>query len=180
MSSPYVGEIRIFAFGFAPVGWALCNGQTLSIQQNQALFALIGVTYGGNGTTTFNLPDLQGRLPVGQGNGAGLSAYVIGEAGGAERVTLLSTQMPVHNHLVNATTTAGSNVASPQNAYLATPTASPRGTAVDPYSTASPPNVTLNANAVSTAGGSQPFSVLQPFLCLNFCIALVGSFPSRG
>lgn len=178
MSQPFVGEIRMFGFNFAPRGWQLCNGQTLAISQNAALFSLLGTTYGGNGTTTFQLPNLQSRVPIHQGTGLGLSTYVMGEAAGTENVTLLQTQMPMHTHLENAVTTTANNVASPSGSYAATPTAEPRGTSVAPYSTATP-NATLNAGAIAPAGGSQPHPNMQPYLCVSFCIATVGIFPSR-
>lgn len=158
-------------FNFAPAGWALCNGQTLSISQYSALFALLGTTYGGNGTSTFNLPNLQGRVPIHMGTG--LSTYVIGQSAGAENVTLLYNNMPIHNHLVNAVSSGGNN-ASPSGNL---PAIESTGTSLN-YSNASP-NATLNANAVGTAGGSVPFSVVQPYLTVNFIIALAGIFPSR-
>jgi len=167
----------MFGFGFTPEGWLPCNGQTLSISQFTALFALLGTTYGGNGTTTFNLPDLQSRVPVNQGQGAGLSPYFLGEQTGNENVTLTSAQMPSHTHLVNANT-GGSNVASPSGAYPATATAEPRGTSVTPYSTTAP-NATMNPTMIVAAGGSGPVAIIQPGLCVNFCIATQGIFPSR-
>ena len=182
MANPFLGEIRIFAFNFAPVGWETCNGQILSIAQYSALFALLGTTYGGNGTTTFQLPDLQSRFALHQGQGAGLSQYVMGEQTGSESVTLLSTQMPIHNHVVNVTTAAGSTPSPSNTSLLATPSAAPHGTTVSPYaaSTAGSP-ATLAPNTIGTAGGSQPFSILPPLLCVNFCICVSGGvFPSRG
>jgi microcystin-dependent protein len=169
----------MFGFGFAPVGWLPCNGQTLSISQFTALFSLLGTTYGGNGSTTFNLPNLQSRVPVNQGQGAGLSTYVLGETTGNENVTLLSNQMPIHSHLVNANTAGSGNVASPSGAYPATATAEPRGTSAATYSTAAA-NATMNPAMIAPAGGSVPVPVIQPVLCVNFCIATQGIFPSRG
>jgi microcystin-dependent protein len=182
MANPFVGEIRLFAFpsNYVPNGWAQCNGQSLSVSQNSALFALLGTMYGGDGVNTFNLPDLRSRVPVHQGQGTGLSSYALGEETGAESVTLTLNQIPAHSHSVNATTNTGGNVASPQGAYLAVPSAVPRGTTVAPYSTATPANVTLAAATISAAGGGQPVSVIQPVLCLNFCIALVGVYPVSG
>jgi microcystin-dependent protein len=173
MSEPFLGEIRMTGFNFAPAGWALCDGQILAISSNTALFALLGTTYGGNGTTTFALPNLQGRVPVHQGTGAGLSTYVIGEQIGVENVTLLASQMPEHTHLVNAVA-AGGNSASPQNAL---PAIESTGTSLN-YSTASA-GVNMNSATNALAGGSQPFSIVQPVLCVNFIIALEGIFPSR-
>src|SRR5580700_6989581 len=139
MSEPFLGEIRMFGFNFAPNGWALCNGQTLAISQYSALFALLGTTYGGNGTTTFQLPNLQGQVPIHQGNGGG-GTYVIGEASGSPNVTLLNNNMPLHNHLVNAVTSTSGNVPQPAGAYPATVqiTGETKGGTVNTYSTATP------------------------------------------
>jgi len=177
MASPYLGEIRIFGFGFAPVGWLPCNGQTLSISQYAALFALLGTTYGGNGTTTFQLPNLQSRVPVHQGQGAGLSTYGMGQQTGSENVTLTSSQMPGHTHLVNAVT-GGTGAASPSGAYPASVVASTATARVDAYSTGAP-NATMNQNMIAPGGGNQPHNNIQPVLCVNFCIATEGIFPSR-
>jgi microcystin-dependent protein len=176
---PYLGEIRMTGFNFAPTGWALCNGQTLPISQYSALFALLGTTYGGNGTTTFNLPDLQGRVPIHWGNGAGLSPYVIGGKGGTENVTLLSNQMPVHNHLVNVNNQPGIS-ADPTNNYLAE-TAAPntRPPVLTQTYTNAAPTGTLASAAVSVAGGNLPHPNIQPFLTVNFIIAMQGIFPPR-
>lgn len=168
----------MFGFNFAPNGWLLCNGQTLAISQYAALFALLGTTYGGNGQTTFQLPNLQGLVPVHQGTGGG-GTYVMGEASGSPNVTLLANNMPIHNHLVNAVTTTTNNVASPSNAHPATATAEPRGTTASPYSTANP-NATMNPNTIGQAGGNAPHNNMQPYLVVNFCIAMQGIFPSRG
>jgi microcystin-dependent protein len=172
MSEQYLGEIRMFGFNFPPTGWALCNGQTMSISQYSALFALIGTTYGGNGTTTFNLPNLQSRVPIHQGTGAGLSTYVMGQSSGVENVTLLSTQIPIHNHAVQCNT-GGGNQASPANGY---PAVESTGTSLE-YSSAA--NNTMSPTMIENAGGGQPHTNIQPYLCVNFCIALVGIFPSR-
>jgi len=178
MSDPFLGEIRMTGFNFAPVGWALCNGQTLSISQYSALFALLGTTYGGNGTTTFNLPDLQGRVPIHWGTGAGLSTYVIGENGGTENVTLLYNQMPLHNHLVNVNNAAG-NSADPTGKFLAETSNGAKPPVLTQTYTNAATNGTMAPTAISTAGGSVPHPNLQPFLTVNFIIALVGIFPSR-
>ena len=169
----------MFGFNFAPNGWALCNGQTLSISQYSALFALLGTTYGGNGTTTFQLPNLQGQVPIHQGTGGG-GTYVIGEVSGSANVTLLSNQMPQHNHLVNAVTSTSGNVAQPTGAYPATDqiTGETKGGTVNTYSTATP-NATMNQNMIAVTGGNLPHNNMQPYLVVNFCIALVGVFPSR-
>ena len=172
MSNPFLGEIRMVGFTFAPRGWAMCNGQLLPITQNAALFALLGTTYGGNGTTSFALPDLRSRVPLHLGQGLGLSNYVQGEMTGTETVTLLSTQIPAHNHLVNCSN-AGGTQASPVINY---PAIESTGTSLN-YANA--PNATMNAAALTNFGGSQPHSNIQPILCINFIIALVGIFPSR-
>lgn len=164
MGTPYLSEIRIFSFDFAPKGWAFCNGQLLPLNQNQALFALIGTYYGGNGTTNFQLPNLQGRMAVHMGNG-----FVIGDMGGSAAVTLITDQLPAHTHQ----TSGVSNTAN-----LAAPTSDTWAASVDqPY--ASGPNVPMNAASVSSTGGGQPHSNVAPCLTLNYCIALQGIFPSR-
>jgi microcystin-dependent protein len=171
MSDQYLGEIRMVAFNFAPYGWALCNGQTLSISQNTALFSLIGTYYGGDGVTTFQLPNLQSRVPIHQGQGLGLSPYVIGQVGGTESVTLTTQQMPQHNHNMNVLgINATSNKAA--NNYLADSTSG------NIY-TSNNPNTTLNPNAISYQGSSQPHNNIQPYLCITFVIALQGIYPSR-
>jgi microcystin-dependent protein len=173
MSSPFLGEIRMVGLNFAPNGWAFCNGQLLSISQNTALFSLLGTNFGGNGTTTFGLPDLRGRVPIHTGQGTGLSNYVLGQSEGVENVTLLYNNMPIHTHLVNAVASGG-NAASPQGNL---PAIESTGTSLD-YSNAAA-NVTMNAAMIGNAGGNVPFSVVQPYLTVNFIIALVGIFPSR-
>lgn len=180
MSSFYLGQITMFGFGFAPKGWAMCNGQTMAINQNAALFALLGTSYGGNGVTTFLLPNLQAALPVCEGQGAGLSSYVLGQVGGNANVTLLQNQLPSHGHTLNASKT---------NAVSATfsgqiPATTTVGSPPNFYSTSGAPPLNLNfvslaAGACSTVGQSQAHSNLMPSLTINFCIALTGIFPSR-
>ena len=180
MSTPYVSEIQIFAFNFAPKGWQLCNGQLLAISQNQALFSLLGTTYGGNGITTFALPDLRSRMPKHFGPGAGIGNYVQGQASGSENVTLLANQIPSHTH--TATTTAALPCQS-----KAGDNDSPVGIfpaaheSANIYSTAN--NANFGAPTVSTVvsptGGNLPHSNMPPYLVLNFCIATQGIFPSR-
>jgi microcystin-dependent protein len=165
MAQPYVGEIRIFAGNFAPAGWMFCAGTTLPISENETLFQLIGTTYGGDGESTFNLPDLRGRLPLHQGNG-----FVLAEASGVEQVTLTSTQMPVHSHPLLATTAVGTT-ASPQNSLLAASGSS------NVYR-AGPSAVALSNQTVGPVGGSQPHTNFQPYLCVDFIISLFGIFPS--
>lgn len=169
MSDPFVGEIRMFGGNFAPLGWAFCDGQVLSIANFNTLFALIGTTYGGDGQSTFALPNLQSRLPMHMGNGAGTSA-TIGEAGGAETVTLNINQIPNHSHSLLASTASGT-AATPANNMLAA------SSAVKVYKAGTPANA-LAAQAIAGAGGSQPHSNIQPYQCVNFIIALEGIFPS--
>ncbi|MCE3001454.1 MAG: tail fiber protein [Xanthomonadaceae bacterium] len=168
MSEPFIAEIRIVGFNFAPVGWALCDGQLLPISQNTALFSLLGTTFGGNGQTTFALPDLRGRAPMFDGQGPGLPPRVLGERGGTESVTLTVAEMPPHSHPV-AVSTAVADRANPVGTRF--------GSTVDPVYTAANPG--LAAAAQGTAGGSQPHENMQPSLVLNFIIALQGIFPPR-
>lgn len=173
MSNPYLGEIRMFAGNFAPKGWALCNGQLVLITQNQALFAILGTTYGGDGMTNFGLPDFRGRVAVSQGQAPGYANYTMGEKAGQESVTLLSNQLPQHTHLINAVNIGG-NQALPTGNF---PAVESTGTSLN-YSSG-PSNTTLNPTTVAMAGGSQPVSVLQPLQVVSFIIALEGIFPSR-
>jgi len=168
MSQPFVGEIRMFAGNFAPVGWAFCNGQLLPIDQNPTLFQLIGTTYGGDGQTTFALPNLQSRVPVHVGPN-----FALGQSGGAETVTLTTSQIPAHSHVPQASTSATSppNVASPANNVWAAST-------LGAFSTANP-TVSLDAAAIGSAGGSQPHDNMLPFLVINFILSLFGVFPSQ-
>ena len=173
MSDQFVAEIRIFPFTFAPRGWAFCNGQLLPISQNTALFALLGTTYGGDGKTTFSLPNMQGSVPLHVGSnqpGPGLSSYDQGETGGEDSVTLLQSEMPSHTHNITAQTIdQGDNRIPGQTLNLGN---------TQMYSTAAS-NATLDPSAVSIAGGSQPHNNLMPYLTLNFNIALQGVFPPR-
>ena len=169
MSTPFVGEIRMVGFNFPPVGWALCDGQVLSIAQNDVLFTLIGTTYGGDGANTFALPNLLGRVPIHQGAGPGLSSHVIGELSGSETVTLTAGQLPQHTHMPRAHSTIGSQ-SSPQNGvWSAAPVAR--------YSV-NPPNTPLRPDLVGPAGGNQPHENMMPFVSINFIISLFGIFPS--
>lgn len=170
MSDPFIGEIRLFAGNFAPRDWAFCDGQLMSIAQNTALFSLLGTTYGGNGQTTFALPDLRGRVPVHQFQGPGLSNRDLGEVSGSETVTLLSTQMPAHSHAFRASTTAATG-STPVGALLG-------ATTVNSYDN-SAAGVAMAAGAVGNTGGSQPHDNMAPTLALNYIIALFGIFPSR-
>lgn len=174
MANPFLGEIRILAFGFAPKGWAFCNGQLIAISQNTALFSLFGTTFGGDGRTNFGLPNLQGASPMSPGQGPGLSFYDLGETGGSTTVTLLPTQVPSHPHSLqadgrqadqNAPTSQTSLARStPQFVYKAQ-----AGAATQP----------MAAGAVGVVGGNQPHNNLMPYLTLNFCVALQGVYPAR-
>lgn len=172
MSTPFVGEIRLVAFSFAPAGWMSCQGQILPISEFDVLFNLIGTTYGGDGQSTFNLPDLQGRTPVHQGQGSGLSPYTIGEQAGVESVTLTTSQIPSHNHPLRASTNAGS-----VNNASGAGSGGVLGSGQPIYSQDAP-SVALSARMMPSAGGSQPHDNLQPFLVLNWIISMFGVFPS--
>ena len=172
MTQPFIGQISMTGFNFAPKGWALCDGQLLSIAQNTALFSLIGTTYGGNGQTTFGLPNLQSRSPMHQGTGPGLTPRSEGEMSGSETVTLVSSQMPMHNHLARATSQPGTTQ-SPAGNYWAKES---EGVTTNYASTA---NGTMNPGAIGLAGGSQPHRNMQPYLVISFAIALYGVYPSR-
>lgn len=174
MSSSYVGEIEIFGFDFAPQQWALCAGQLLPISQNTALFSLLGTQYGGDGKTTFALPNLQGAIPVSQGQGPGLSDYNMGETGGTETVTLNLNQIPAHTHNL-AASAAGGRIDTPSPATVLG--ATERGTL--PYAATPTAGATLNTNIVGTVGGSQPHNNMMPYITLNYCICLYGIFPAR-
>jgi microcystin-dependent protein len=165
MATPYLGEIRIVSFNFAPKGWALCNGQILPINQNQALFSLLGTTYGGNGVNTFQLPNLQASMPIHVGNG-----FNQGQAAGEVAHLLVLGEMPAHNHTAQGVSTNATSPSATGNTWAAGATASPY---------ASTSNTTMSQNAVSLAGGTQPHPNLPPYLTLNFVIALTGIYPSR-
>ena len=176
-SQPYLGAIFMFAGNFAPFGYQLCQGQLLSISQNTALFSILGTTYGGNGTSTFALPDLRGRGPIGQGSGPGLSPINLGQSAGAENVTILTSNMPAHNHTIAVSTAAGAQN-SPSNNYLA-PTVDSDGNPCPAHNSSATAGQTLAAATVSVAGQSLPLSVQNPYLGINFIIAMQGIFPSR-
>lgn len=173
---PFVGQIALFGFNFAPAGWAICDGSLLPISQNDALFALIGTTYGGDGQTNFALPDLRGRIPVHQGQGPGLGNWTMGERAGSETVTLTQGQMPSHGHALVASAAnpaAGATAIPGPSVMLAS-----GGTAVTPYAPAGGSATGLSASSVSVAGGSQPHDNMMPTLVANYCISLFGVFPS--
>jgi microcystin-dependent protein len=165
MSNPFFGEIRMFAGNFAPAGWMFCNGQLLPISENETLFQLIGTTYGGDGESTFALPDLRGRIPLHQGNG-----FILAETGGAEAITLTTQQIPVHTHAAIGAAVTGdqtsANGALPANSVTITPYLN------------TPPDAAFNPGAIGPVGGSQPHTNLQPHLCIDFIISLFGIFPS--
>jgi microcystin-dependent protein len=174
MSSPFVAEIRMFGFNFSPTGWAQCNGQLLPISQNTALFSLLGTFYGGDGKSTFALPDLQDSVPIHQGQGSGLSEYFLGQTGGSQSVTLLTSEMPFHTHSVQAYDgdPADNRIPAP-NMALGTP---------DPgnvYNTSNAGLTQMAPQALSPTGGSLPHNNLMPYLVVNFCIAMQGVFPPR-
>lgn len=177
MVDAYIGEIRMFAGNFAPAGWALCQGQIMPISQNTPLFSLLGTMYGGNGTSTFALPNLCGTAPVAYGQGNGLQEWVQGEVQGSEGVTLISTEMPAHNHNIAANSQPGI-VDIPTNNYPANSQDSGFSGNTD-YATTTP-NTTLNPMALGVAGGSVPHNNMQPYLTVNYIIALQGVFPPRG
>jgi microcystin-dependent protein len=173
MADPFVAEIRIFPFNFAPKGWAFCNGQLLPLSQNTALFSLLGTTYGGDGKSTFALPNLQGSAPMHPGQGPGLSLHDLGEQAGSETVTLLVSEIPAHSHTMMASTQDGGD-SHPQNNLLA------QGIGVGMYTDENTgPFVNMNPNTLPPAGGSLPHNNMQPYLTLSFCIALQGVFPPR-
>jgi microcystin-dependent protein len=168
---PFVAEVRIFPFNFAPRGWAFCNGQLLPISQNTALFSLLGTTYGGDGKSNFGLPNMQGNAPMHPGQGPGLSLYDLGEMGGSETVTLLQSEIPSHTHSVNGATVdnADSNIPTNKNIGKAS---------TKVFNTTGTP-VQMNVNTIGIAGGSQPHNNMMPYLTLNFCIAMQGVYPPR-
>jgi microcystin-dependent protein len=181
MSQPYVGQILIFGGNFAPVGWAFCSGQLMSIADNDALFQLIGTTYGGDGEQTFALPDLQGRAPMHMGQGPGVSQnYIIGEAAGVESVTLTQQQIPTHNHLVQVRTGVAGNTSAPSNSSVLADEFQSQANAAFVYAANNGLNqVTLASQTIAPSGGSQPHENRQLFLTLNFIISLFGVFPSQ-
>ena len=171
MANPFLGDIRLFAGNFAPRGYAFCSGQLLSIAQNSALFSLLGTTYGGDGQTTFALPDLRGRAPMHQGTGPGLTPRTIGESLGSEAVTLTGNQIPAHGHSQFASLNAATPAAGPTGAPASSTTTAFYGTGA--------PAIDMSSSAVGAAGGNQPHDNMAPYTVLNFIIALEGIFPSR-
>jgi microcystin-dependent protein len=177
MSNPFVAEIRIFGFNFAPLGWAFCNGQILPISQNTALFSLLGTTYGGDGKSNFGLPNLQGSAPMHPGQGPGLSLHDLGETGGSDTVTLLQSEIPAHAHAINCLDgpRVAGQIGSPGNGILAKTGGSP----ANAYTSGVSANQSMGTNMIAPVGGNQPHNNLMPYLTLNFCIAMQGVFPPR-
>ncbi|HEX3249727.1 MAG TPA: tail fiber protein [Pyrinomonadaceae bacterium] len=171
MAEPFLSEIRIFSFNFPPKGWAFCNGQFLPINQNQALFSLLGTTYGGNGQTTFALPNLRGQVPISFGNG-----FTLGQAGGQSSHTVTMSELPQHPHTLNSNLCIGGNVI---NAALGDPTGNYWANNGKAQYSTSAPDQAMHPSAVTNVGGSQPHNNMMPYLVLNFCIALQGIFPSQ-
>ena len=175
MSDQFLGEIRLFPFNFAPAGWAFCNGQLLPLSQNTALFSLLGTTYGGNGTTNFALPNLQGMAPMHPGQGPGLSMHDLGESSGSDAVTLITSELPSHSHQAMGQAVTGS-AESPSGALWAYPRGRRTGNAYTD-NTGNPKS--MSNQAIAPVGGYQPHNNMQPYLTMNFCIALVGIYPPR-
>lgn len=172
MSQPYVGEIRLFGGNFAPAGWSFCNGSLQDISQNSTLFNLIGTTYGGDGQTTFALPDLQGRFPIHQGLGGG-ATYTIGQTGGTENVTLLTNQIPAHSHVPAASAASVDATDNPSGNYWGASTGKP-------YAINSPvPTLVMNTGSILNTGGSQPHNNLMPYITISYIISFFGIFPSQ-
>jgi len=171
MSEPFIGQISMFGFSFPPRGWAFCNGQTLPIQQNAALFSLLGTTYGGNGQTTFQLPNLQSRTLIGMGQGSGLTPRDLGEIGGAEAHALTANELPQHNHTLQASSAAATGAPAANSDFAAQPSV--------PVYRGGTATTALSPTSVTSSGSNQPHPNIQPCLTVNFCIALVGIFPSR-
>jgi microcystin-dependent protein len=177
MADPFVAEIRIFPFYFAPRGWAFCNGQIMSISQNTALFSLLGTTYGGDGRSSFALPNLQGQVPMHPDQGPGLSLHFLGETGGSDTVTLLTSEMPLHAHNINCIDGArvGGQGGQPGNAVPAKTGGAP----ANAYASGATQNQLVSSTMVGVVGGNLPHNNMMPYLTLNFCIALQGVFPPR-
>ena len=173
MSDQFVAEIRIFGFNFPPTGWAFCNGQLLPISQNTALFSLLGTTYGGDGKSTFALPDLQGCGAIQQGQGQGLSEYFLGQAGGSEIVALLTSEMPLHTHSMGSQTVPLGGVAAPANTTFTRPASG------NLFNIANPQVASMAPQTLAPTGGGLPHNNMMPSLVLNYCIALQGIFPAR-
>jgi len=177
---PYLGMIAAFGFNFAPRGWVMCNGSLLGINANSALFALLGTNYGGDGVNTFGIPDLRGRTPIGFGQRPGGANYAIGDNGGVENATLTVANLPAHNHVYNAVTTAGDSADPSNNRLAAGPKtgSGPNATSLKNYSTAAG-NATMNSGTIGLTGSNTGFAIMQPYLAVNYSLATQGIFPSR-
>lgn len=177
----FIGEVRIFAGNFAPRSWAFCEGQLLPISQNSALFSILGTTYGGDGRTTFGLPDLRGRVPVGQGNGPGLSDYRLGAKGGRERVTLTVNELPSHSHTATLKFNSDSNTTSPNNAFLSGVDTTDATVSVASFNndTASTSSFAADTFFAGNVGGNQATQIRQPWIAIYYIIAMFGTYPSR-
>jgi microcystin-dependent protein len=173
MNEPFIGSIMMFGFNFAPLDWASCDGQQMSISEYSVLFALLGTTFGGDGIQTFNLPDMRGRVPAHQGQAPGFPNFSMGQRGGEEAVTLNASQMPIHSHGINASSASG-DTGDPKGAIFANSGATDRE-----YLASGVANVNMSHQIMTMSGGSQPHDNMQPFLVVNYCIALSGIFPSR-
>jgi len=174
MSAPFVAEIRIFPFNFAPKGWAQCNGQLLPLSQNTALFSLVGTFYGGDGKSTFALPNMMGNVPIHQGQGNGLSEYFLGQTGGSENVSLLESEIPSHNHSVQCALQSAAGLTPGPTVVLG------KSNGIFAYTLITNTNiVSMSPNAIAPTGGDLPHNNMMPYLALNFCIALQGIFPPR-
>jgi microcystin-dependent protein len=174
MAEPFIGQIVELGFNFAPRGYATCDGQLLSIAQNTALFSLLGTTFGGDGRVTFALPDLRGRVPIHQGQGSGLTNRTMGEMSGEENHTLITSELPAHNHSLNSVSTAGYSRVSPNN-FLGGESQNKTSF----YSTAASPSGSMNPQSIGVSGGNQAHNNMEPYLVVNYSIALEGIFPSR-
>ena len=172
MDNPFIGAIVLFCGNFAPAGWALCNGQLLPINQYTALFSILGTYFGGNGQTTFGLPDLGGRVPIHPGQGPGLSSYVLGQTGGVETVSLAITHLPAHTHALNGNNSAGGKEFPGPNHVIGP-------SMTDKMYSVNAPNAQMSPASIGATGNNQPFGVVQPFQAINYIIALQGIFPSR-
>jgi microcystin-dependent protein len=178
MATPFVAQVQMFAFNFAPKGWAFCAGQLLPLSQNTALFSLLGTTYGGDGKSTFALPDMQGNAAISAGQGPGLSLYDLGETTGSQNVTLLTSEMPSHNHGFVATTNTG-NTQTAQGGQLAVAAQGSKAGSISAYYLSTNTSNTQMTAAIGLSGSSFPHNNMQPYLTLNFCIALQGIYPPR-
>jgi microcystin-dependent protein len=180
MSQPFVGQVIMFGGNFAPAGWMTCSGQLVPISEYETLFNLIGTTYGGDGQTTFGIPDLQGRVPIHNGQGSGLGSYVIGQKAGSETVTVTTPQLPSHNHLIGIPSAPANQSVPSSSTILATESSNAPGTGnAYTYAAAGGPQTAMVASSIGSGGGSQPHNNIQPVMAVTYCISLFGIFPSQ-